>query len=152
MKSHRLLAAAACVAALAACQQETTSTAPPAAEATTEQAEREPRPIPANCAVTDQRDWEAQFSPGDSPTLTITGEIDLPTPGYSVSLARTPAAGEEEHEATLTLNLTPPTGVVAQVVTPTPVRYFGPAATGLRRVHIVCGDGVLRTLRAKRPD
>lgn len=150
MNFRKLLVTAASVAALAACQPapttDTTTEAPvaelPAAEAPT---------IPANCAALASRNWDAELSTGASPTLTVSGEVDLPTPGYSVSLARDPSEAAGATDTRLTLTLTPPSGIVAQVVTPTPVHYFAPASGAYANVAIACGDGDLITLPLAPP-
>lgn len=142
MKLHYLATAAAFgLAALAGCQQQDTapSTEAPAAETTaptTEVATQTTLP----CGVIDQRNWTAEFSAGARATLTISGEIDLPRPGYLVSLARDPADAADSTEPHLVLTITPPSTPSAEVVTPHPVRYFGPASVLYTTVHIVC-DG-----------
>ncbi|MDX2277560.1 MAG: hypothetical protein NW206_19090 [Hyphomonadaceae bacterium] len=147
MKMHQILAGAACAMILAACQGEAppadTATEAPVAEAP---AGPEASPIPANCAALAHRDWEAELVAGASPTLTIAGELDLPTPGYGVSLTRNDNEAADAAEAVLTLAFIQPSGIVAQVVTATPVHYFGPAKASYASVRIVCGDGDLATI------
>lgn len=154
MKVQGHWVAIVCAVALAACnQQPAATTQAPAAAPAADHAEREPRPIPANCPVLAQRKWKAEIgTSGSAHTLTVEGEVDLPAAGYSVSLARTPAAQEDEAATTLTLNVTPPAAPGAQVVTPTAVRYFGPADHAFRRVRIACGDGTLHGIRVKGHD
>lgn len=98
------------------------------------------------CGIIAHRNWTATRSAGGSPALTVAGELDLPTPGYSVSLARDADEAAGATEARLTLTLTPPTNMVAQVVTATPVRYFGPAATAYTSVNVNCGGETLTTI------
>ena len=147
----RALFGAACVAGfviLAACQPApdqpaATPDAPIAAE---------PTPIEAAvlpCGIIAQRDWEAQGS-GTPGTLTVSGEIDLGTPGFSVSLARDDNEAADATTATLSLQLSPPAGVTTQVVTATPVRYFGPAASVYESVRIVCEGAELTTIPVTR--
>jgi hypothetical protein len=150
MKFHHILTVALAAAALAACQPPApadTTTELPVAEGPT----TETPTIPANCAVLNHRDWDAELAAGASPTLTVEGEVELPTPGYSVSLARDPSEPAGATETRLTLNLAPPAGIVAQVVTPTPVRYFGPAGADYASVTIECGDGDLVTIPLTPP-
>lgn len=115
-----------------------------------------PVAIAANCPVIDSRGWTAHVNrmpgPGSTPTLHVLGEIHLPTPGYGVALR----AGRADRSAIpvqqLVLELTPPTGMVAQVVTPQTARYEGPAiAARYRGIHIVCAGKVIAEI-ADVPD
>ncbi|MGE0595292.1 MAG: hypothetical protein AB7P07_02940 [Hyphomonadaceae bacterium] len=148
MKIVHLVAACLSVITLAACQ-------PPAPSAE-EQAEAaiEPAPVPEAspasapplpCGVLDQRNWTAELSAGAPQTLTVSGEIDLPTPGYSVSLARLEGASDGG-AARLSLNLTPPSGVTTEVVTAHPVRYFAPAEAAYTSVAISCDGAPLTAI------
>jgi hypothetical protein len=47
----------------------------------------------------------------------------LPTPGYKLTLSRTEPQGINPRILILNLCTEPPTGIVAQVPTPTPVAY-----------------------------
>lgn len=146
------LAFACAALVLVACQpppaeEATTAEAPAAVAATTAAAPA----IPEGCSALAQRNWQALLAAsGSSATLTISGEVDLPTPGYGVSLARDPNDAADATEAHLMLNLTPPAGMVAQVVSPTPVRYFGPAGPNYAVVHIMCGAGSLADVTVTR--
>lgn len=109
--------------------------------------EPEARPAPPieavalPCGITGHRNWTAaRAASGAQQTLTISGEIDLPTPGYGVSLERDPASAPTSADARLNLRLIPPSGVVAQVITPHPVYYFAPAGGDYELVRISC-DG-----------
>jgi hypothetical protein len=134
MKNHLLVAALA----LAACGQTNTTTEPaptPAAEASA---------AAGNCAVVANRNWTAHINampgPNAQRTLIVTGEADLPTPGYTVALDLGPADRSAIPVQQLVINTTAPTGIVSQVVTPYPVRYEGPAiAQQYRAVRIMCG-------------
>jgi hypothetical protein len=53
---------------------------------------------------------------------------------------RDPADATDTAEPRLLLTLTPPTGMVTEVVTAHPVNYFGPAPNAITSVHIAC-DG-----------
>lgn len=153
MKLHHLASAAAFgLVALAGCQQQdaATSTEAPATEttaATTEAA----TPTTLPCGVIDQRNWTAEFSAGARATLTIAGEVDLPRPGYSVSLARDPADAADSTEPHLILTVAAPTTPSADVVTPHPVRYFGPASVLYTTVHIMCDGAPLTDIAVPPP-
>lgn len=101
------------------------------------------------CGIIAQRDWHAQAS-GSPGSLVVSGEIDLATPGFGVSLARDNAEAPGAQSTTLTLQLRSPAGGVAQVVTPHPVRYFGPARGPYETVHIVCDGAELTRIEVTR--
>ena len=106
-------------------------------------------PRPSSCAVIESRNWQAWINampsvPPGGPTLIVTGELVLPTPGYKAVLS----AGAADRSATpvqeLILTLTPPDGPVAQVLTPTPERYEDPALSlQYGGVRILCGGAML---------
>jgi hypothetical protein len=138
MKTTHLLMACA-LAALAACGQTSATTDPTPAPAPVAEA-----PTASACAVIANRNWTAHINampgPGAQRTLIVTGEIDLPTPGYTATLDLGPADRSAIPVQQLVVNTTAPTGIVAQVVTPYPLRYEGPAiAQQYRAVRIMCG-------------
>ncbi len=108
-----------------------------------------PKPAPvAACPVIESRDWAAWVNamPGPAATkeLIVTGQVTLPTPGYTVTLG----AGMADRSATpvqqLILTATAPTGMVPQVLTTQPVRYQGPAISmQYRGIRIMCGGTML---------
>jgi hypothetical protein len=97
-----------------------------------------------DCPVIDSRGWSAwldtmpSLEPG--PRLHIYGEVDLPTPGYTVEWREGPADRANPPGQRMTLILTPPDGMVAQVVTPTPVKYQAKATyPAYRAIYVICG-------------
>lgn len=146
--THILAATALSAVALAGCQPPaaTTEETPAAAEApaTTEAQAGAEAALP--CGVLAQRNWEAALSSGSPASLTVSGEIDLGTPGYGVSLSRDPSEATGATTTVLTLALRAPTGMQAQVVTAHPVRYFGPAGGQYSSVQIVCDGAPLTTI------
>lgn len=144
MRTAHFLTTALAVVFLSACQpaatpQDTAATSEDVA-ATTEPVVETPAALP--CGVQAQRDWTAQIATsGATHTLTVAGVIDLPKPGFGVSLARTDAAG------VLSLSLREPTGIVPQVVTPHPVNYFGPIETAGRSIQITCDGAELTNIQ-----
>jgi hypothetical protein len=137
MKLAAILSSAALAAiALAGCQPA------PAPEPTPEAQPAPPVEVVAlPCGIAGQRNWTAaRARSGDRQTLTISGEIDLPTPGYGVSLERDPANTSTTTEPRLNLRVIPPSGVQTQVITPHPVYYFAPATGDYAIVHVMC-DG-----------
>lgn len=100
------------------------------------------------CPVIDSRDWAAWVNamPGVDAqrTLIVTGEIDLPTPGYAVSMQTGVADRSMRPVQELLLILEPPQDLVTQVVTPTPVRFDGTAiAPEYSGVRVRCGDTLI---------
>jgi hypothetical protein len=132
-------AAAVALTALAACTSDDTPADPV----------EPPKPAPvAACPVIESRDWAAWVNamPGPAATkeLIVTGQVTLPTPGYTVTLT----AGIADRSATpvqqLILTATPPTGMVPQVLTTQPVRYQGAAISmQYRGIRIMCGGTML---------
>ena len=106
----------------------------------------EPAVIDANtCAVLDSRNWKAWTAfDGTGTTLHITGEVDMPTPGYATTWNLGPTDRAMPPGQRVTLEATPPDGLVAQVITPTVVEYETPGAyPDYRSVTITCGDKTL---------
>ena len=137
MKAMHLIVAAFGVCALAACQPSPPAEAPPTETAATE-------PMPA-CAASDSRNWTAHINampgPNAERTLIVAGEVDLPSPGYSATLAAGPADRSAVPYQVINLVVTPPAEgtMSAQVITPTAVNYSGPAiAQQYAGVRIVC--------------
>ena len=103
------------------------------------------------CAVIESSNWlawvDAMPGPDTRPTLHVTGDIVLPTPGYTISwrlgaLDRMQPPGQR-----LVLETMRPEGMVAQVITPVAVAYAGESAiTDYREVIVSCGDKVLATI------
>lgn len=152
MKVSAILAAVVLgVACLGGCQQQPSSEAPteetsPAAAApdsasgaSTAAAEQ------SACSVSAHSGWRATLNtqPGARRTLTIEGRVELPTPGYLVTLERDAAENPAATEPRLTLTLAPPTGAVIQTPTLHPVYYFAPAGGDYSIIHIMCGGGIL---------
>ncbi len=105
------------------------------------------RPV-SECPVIASRGWtawiDAMPGPGARPTLHISGEVDLTTPGYSVELVPGPADRMMPPAQRFSLIATPPGGMTAQAVTPTSVKYQGPATyTAYREIIVGCGGAVL---------
>lgn len=118
------------------------SAAPQSVAATT------PQEPAATCAVINSRNWKAWTAPdGTGTTLHVSGEVDLPTPGYSAVLRlgasdRAMPPGQIVH-----LDLTAPEGLVAQVVTATPVALESPGAyPQYASVAILCGDSSIAVI------
>lgn len=148
MTIKQMLAAAVFGAVvLAGCQEQPapTSEAPVAGEPAQE-ASTEPQAPALPCGILAERNWRAQVSAGSPSTVTVSGEIDLGTPGFGVSLARDPTEAPGATAATLSLQLRPPSGVVPQVVTPHPVYYFAPAGGAYTSVQIVCDGAPVTTI------
>lgn len=112
----------------------------------------ETAPLADGCPVLGSRGWSATLDKMPGPdagagTLSISGEVDLPTPGYSVTLVAGPADRMLPPSQRFRLTATPPGGMTAQVVTPTPVAYRAKADyPAYRSIVILCGDRALATI------
>lgn len=85
--------------------------------------------------------------PDATPTLNISGEVDLPTPGYTTILRAGPADRMMPPGLRFRLETGAPQGIVTQVVTPTEVRYRQPTPHDrIREIMIRCGDRTLATI------
>jgi len=139
--------AAAAAFALAACAppvaEESAETAPPAAIA-------EAQPEAANCAVRDSRNWTAHINalpdPDAQRILTVNGEVDLPTPGYTITLREGPADRSAQPVQQFALETYAPDGMVAQVITPVQISYSGPALGAYSRIDIMCNGAAIATI------
>jgi len=103
------------------------------------------------CAVYQSRDWQAWISampgPDAKPTLHIQGEVDMPTPGYSVKLVEGPADRMQPPGLRFRLETKRPDGMTMQVITPKKVRYSEPTPySQIREIIITCGDETLVTI------
>ena len=140
--------------ALGACDQsaQKADMAPAPSETAPMKTEEAPAPKNSDCAVIDSSNWQAWVNampgPDATPTLHVTGEIVLPTPGYTIdwqlgALDRMLPPGQR-----LSISTTPPDGMVAQVLTNVEVAYAGETAiTDYREVIVNCGDKVLATIK-----
>lgn len=106
-------------------------------------------PAPGDgCPVIDSRDWTAWINampgPDASPTLHVKGEVDLPTPGYEVTLTLGAADRSMTPVQQVNLSATPPDGMVTQVVTPYLVDFSSPAIVDTYKgITVLCSGKVL---------
>ena len=101
-----------------------------------------------SCPVIDSRDWQAWINampgPDAKPMLIVIGEVDMPTPGYTIAITLGPMDRMMPPGQYLDLSATAPDGMVAQVVTPTPVRFETPAVySEYRKIVVRCGGTLL---------
>lgn len=61
--------------------------------------------------------------PGGGPTLIVIGQIEVPTSGWHVGLARRSPQGINPNILILDVTAQPPHGMASQVITRIPVRY-----------------------------
>lgn len=103
-----------------------------------------------NCPVLESLNWKAWIDtmPGSgSASLNVSGEIVLPSAGYQVSLINGPLDRRQPPAQRLRLEVSPPDGMSAQVLTPHKVEAkFASNVKSYRSVMIVCGDGVLKDI------
>lgn len=132
--SFRILAAVFSAAALTACQNVPE------------------RPLPEQsagaCAVIESSDWAAWVNAMPGPdavrTLHVTGRITLPTPGFTATLREGPVDRSAVPVQALILDLTPPEGMVTQVITTQDVRFSGRAiAAQYSGVRVMCAGATI---------
>ena len=79
--------------------------------------------------------------------LHISGEVELPTPGYAVTLMPGATDRAMPPNQRFQLKAMPPQGIAAQVITPTHVEYRNVATyLAYRSIVILCGRGGLAKL------
>lgn len=105
----------------------------------------------SSCPAIDNRNWHAWIDrmpgPGATTTLNISGEVDLPTPGYELRLRAGPADRMMPPGQRFALEWQAPQGIVTQVITATQVTYREPTPySSLRSVTISCGGKELATI------
>ena len=82
--------------------------------------------------------------PDSRHTLHVSGEVDMPTPGYAFEWRVSAADRSATPVQRLLLTATPPDGMAAQVITTETVRYQGPAIAKLYKgILVMCGARVL---------
>ena len=103
----------------------------------------------SSCNIMQSRDWHAWIDrvAEKEPRLNIVGEIDLPTPGYTIEWQPGILDRSQPPTQRLSLYLTPPEGMVIQVITPTKVNYVMPASSlEYKAIAIYCGDKLLTVI------
>jgi hypothetical protein len=89
--------------------------------------------------------WTAvhDFQPPGPATLRVTGVCTMPTPGYTLTLRRAEPQGINPNILLLNLTVEPPTGMVAQVLTPTEVVYEETTDQQIDQVSILVDGNLL---------
>ena len=103
------------------------------------------------CPVMKTRHWHAWIDRvgKEKSRLNISGEVDLPTPGYEVEWQPGILDRRVPPAQSITLSFSPPEGMVAQVITPTKLNFTMPTSIlKYRSVIVYCGNQLL----AKIPD
>lgn len=97
------------------------------------------------CPVLDSRNWKASTAAeGEGHVLTIEGEVDLPTPGYAITWREWIADRAFPPGLRVHLDAAPPSDLVMQVVTPTPVSFTMKGANAnYRVVYVLCGGDAI---------
>ena len=110
-----------------------------------------PEPYYSRCDALGSSDWKAEVQvflsthpkPVRTRRLVVTGRVQVPTGGYSVSLERGPVARLDPPVQQLMVHTTAPAGPATQAVTTHRVRIEVPALRRYGAVEIRCGDGVV---------
>ncbi len=101
----------------------------------------------SDCPVIESTNWKAWINamPGpDGPRLHVTGDVTLPTPGYTAAWTLGPTDRAMPPGQTLNLAFAAPTDMVAQVLTTQEIAYEGEAVYSTYRViRVVCGETLL---------
>ena len=99
-----------------------------------------------SCPTRSSRNWHAwvdRVAENES-RLNISGEVDLPTPGYKAEWRLGILDRRQPPAQRLSVSFTPPGGTVIQVITPTEVSFSMPSPVlEYRSVMIYCGDKLL---------
>ena len=114
----------------------------------------EPINTTTSCPTVESRNWHAWIDgvAENNPRLVISGEVDLPTPGYKVEWQPGILDRSQPPAQRLSISFTPPDGVVTRVITPTEVSYTMPSLLlEYRSVMIYCGDKLLADLPGVMP-
>ena len=99
-----------------------------------------------SCPIVESRNWHAWIDrvAENEPRLVISGEVDLPTPGYKIEWRSGIRDRQQPPAQRLSISFIPPDGMVAQVVTPTEVSFTMPSPVlEYSSVMIYCGDKLL---------
>lgn len=94
------------------------------------------------CPVVSSRNWHAWIDrfPGKGMNrIVVTGRIDLPTPGYRWTIVKAGGLRGRPPLQELRLELTPPEGMVAQVVTSVDIQGEAKTPFSNLRVMVSCG-------------
>lgn len=97
------------------------------------------------CAIIDSRNWHAWIDKMPSidggMRLHISGEVDMPTPGFTFEWVEGPADRAQPPGLRFKLNTTAPDGIVSQVLTTEMVKYVGETPyPAIRAIYVGCGD------------
>lgn len=115
----------------------------------TEEQVVEPINTTTSCPTRSSRNWHAWIDrlAENEPRLVISGEVDLPTPGYKVKWRSGILDRRQPPTQRLSISFTPPDDIVAQVITPTEVSFTMPSPVlEYRSVMIYCGDKLLANI------
>lgn len=100
-----------------------------------------------NCPAHDSRNWHAWIDRGTEngeKRLVVTGQVDLPTPGYSALWENGPLDRMSPPTLRFRMTLTAPSGIAAQVITQEDLTVTQPTdLSECKAVKVLCGDRIL---------
>ena len=98
------------------------------------------------------RGWEAwhDHMPGSPPTLHVSGECEMPSPGYTLTLTPAEPQGINPDDLILVLTATEPTDVQTQVLTWTPSSTNRRRTTSTPRYRFVTSRREFRSRKLRR--
>lgn len=113
-------------------------------------------PVYSTCHAIGSSDWTAHVEripdhhnrPVLKPTLIVSGQVTVPSDGYSVSLDLGPVEKIDGIVQQILVRTGPPRRPAAQVLTNVAVRGAFPARKHYDAVRIRCGDGTLAIIKS----
>jgi len=97
----------------------------------------------SNCPLVSDQNWSAQIKTSNSgeSTLYISGDIELPSPGYSVAFEEIPADNNLEPSQHFNLKTETLSGFYIQAVTPMTLQHTTVAIADKYRAIVISCDG-----------
>lgn len=102
----------------------------------------------ADCPLISSNNWQAQLVSVDGQNqLKVTGDIELPSPGYAVTMEAGIADRSSKPTQHFHIKLEPLSGLHIQVITPMSLEQLSPSiAPEYASVVIHCGEQTLSTI------
>ncbi len=134
--------------ALAACGGETTAPKPEQSINEESQSEKISMPLPEKCPIYESRNWEVALQPSgtrDVYRMTISGEVDLPSPAYKTSMKMGITDRALPPGVRIMLSAEPIEGAMAiQVITSQKIAFEEDVSfSQYRQVEVFCGDRLI---------
>ena len=113
-------------------------------------------PVYSTCHAVGSSGWSAHVEripdhhnrPIYKPTLIVSGQVTVPSEGYSVSLDLGPVRKLDGPVQQILVRTEPPSEPAARTLTTVDVRAAFPALKRYQAVYIRCGDGILGIVKS----